>query len=128
MRRKSGSRKELSHVSEDIDYNFEYQRILLLISCDDSSLVIDKLCDEAVKGDPTVACFYFEFAAQNEQSPVNMLGSLLRQLVSGQRKIPEAIVEDFRKEKSVIGGRGLQVSGILRMFQAIAATKRTFMC
>ena len=100
----------------------------MLIGYGDSSLVIDKLCDEAVKGDPTVACFYFDFAARNEQSPINMLGSLLRQLVSGQRKIPEAIVEDFQKEKSVIGGRGLQVSGIMKMFQTITATKRTFIC
>ena len=30
------------------------QGILLLIGRDDSSLVIDKLCDEAVEGDPTV--------------------------------------------------------------------------
>jgi len=90
--------------------------------------VIDKLCDEAVKGDPTVVCFYFDFAARNEQSPVNMLGSLLRQLVSGQRKIPEAIVEEFQKEESFIGGRGLQVSGILKMFQTITATRRTFIC
>ena len=104
------------------------QRILLLIHCDDSSLVIDKLCDEAVKGDPAVACFYFDFAARSEQSPVNMLGSLVRQLVSGQEKIPEAIAEDFQNEKSVIGGRGLQVSGILKMFHAITATRRTFIC
>ena len=57
-----------------------------------------------------------------------MLGSLLRQLVSGQRKFPEAIAEDFRNDKSVIGGRGLQVSGILKMVQAITATRRTFIC
>ena len=106
----------------------ENQTRLLLICCNDSSLVIDRLCDEAAKGDITVACFYFDFAARNEQSPVNMLGSLLRQLVSGQRKIPEAIAEDFQNDKSVIGGRGLQVSGILKMFQAITATRRTFMC
>ena len=104
------------------------QRILLLIGRDDSSLVIDKLCDEAIKGNLTVACFYFDFAARNEQSPVNMLGSLLRQLVSGQTQLPEAIVEDFQKEKSVIGGRGLQVSGILKLFQTITATRRTFIC
>ena len=128
MRRKSGSGKELSHVSKDIDCPFDYQRTLLLIGWDDSSLVIDKLCDEAVEGDGTVACFYFDFAARNEQSQVNMLGSLLRQLVSGRRKIPEAIVEDFEKEKSVIGGRGLQVPGILTMFEAIAATSRIFIC
>ena len=100
----------------------------MLIGYDDSSLVIDKLCDEAVEEDPTVACFYFDFAARNEQSPVNMLGSLLRQLLSGQGEIPEAIVQDFRKEKRSIGGRGLQVLGILKMFQIIATTRRISIC
>jgi len=90
--------------------------------------VIDKLCDEAAEGDPTIVCFYFDFAARNEQSPLNMLGSLLRQLVSGEEEIPEAIVRDYRKEKGAIGGRGLQVPGILKMFQTIAATKRAFIC
>jgi len=100
----------------------------LLIGCNDSSLVIDKLCDETVEGDPAVVCFYFDFAARNEQSPVNMLGSLLKQLISGQGEIPEAIASDFRKDKMVIGGRGPQVPGILKMFQTIAATRRTFIC
>ena len=59
------------------------QRMVLLIGCDNSSLVIDKLCDEAGEGDTAVMCFYFDFASRNEQSPVNMLGSLLRQFVSG---------------------------------------------
>ena len=86
------------------------------------------MCDEAVEGDPTVVCFYFDFAARNEQSPLNMLGSLLRQVVSGRVEIPEAIVQVFRKEKMSIGGRGLQVSGILNMFQTIVATRRTFIC
>ena len=103
------------------------QKLLLLIGCDDSSLVIDKLCDEA-EGDPAVACFYFDFAARNEQSSGNMLGSLLRQLVSGPGGVPEVIARDFRKEKMSIGGRGLQVSAILRMFQKITATRRIFIC
>ena len=59
---------------------------------------------------------------------MNVLGSLLRQLVSGQGEIPEAIVKDFRREKRSIGGRGIQVPGILKIFQAIAATRRTFIC
>ena len=100
----------------------------MLIGCNGSSLVIDKLCDEAVERYPTVACFYFDFASRNEQSPANMLGSLLRQLVTGQGEIPEAIAQDFRKEKMSIGGRGLQVSGIVKMFQTIAAARRTFIC
>ena len=90
--------------------------------------MIDKLCDETVEGDPAVVCFYFDFAARNERSPANMLGSLLKQLVSGQGEIPEAIARDFRKDKMVIGGRGPQVPGILKMFQTIAATKQTFIC
>ena len=104
------------------------QGILLLIGCDDSSLVIDKLCDEALSRDSTVVCFYFDFAARNEQSPANILGSLLRQLVSGEGEIPETITRDFRNDKRAIGGRGLQVSGIVKIFQSITATRRTFIC
>jgi len=94
----------------------------------DSSLVIDKLCDDAVEEDTAVACFYFDFASRSEQSPVNMLGSLLRQLVSGLEGIPEVVVRSFRNQKKVIGGRGLQVAGILKMFRTITTTKRTSIC
>ena len=100
----------------------------MLTDREDSSLVIDKLCDDAMEEDTAVACFYFDFAARNEQSPVNMLGSLLRQLVSGWEGVPEAVVRGFRNQRKVIGGRGLQVSGILKMFRAITTTKRTFIC
>jgi len=86
------------------------------------------LCDDAVEEDTAVTCFYFDFAARNEQSPVNMLGSLLRQPVSGLDGIPEAVVQCFRNQKKVIGGRELQVSGILKMFQTITDIKRTFIC
>jgi len=57
-----------------------------------------------------------------------MLGSLLRQLVSGPGEIPDVVARGFHEERMVIGGRGLQVSGILKMFQTIVATKRTFIC
>ena len=102
--------------------------MVLLTGYDNSSLVIDKLGDEAEAGDTAVMCFYFDFAARNEQSPVNVLGSLLRQFVIGLEAIPEVVVQDFRKQEKVIGGRGLQVPGILKMFQAIVATKRAFIC
>jgi len=101
---------------------------VLLIGYHDRSLVIDKLCDETVEEDTVVTCFYFDFASRSEQSPVNMLGSLLKQLVSGLEEIPEGVVRGFKNEKKAIGGRGLQVSGILKMFQAITTTKRTFIC
>ena len=73
-------------------------------------------------------CFYFDFAARNEQSPVNMLGSLLGRLISGQGEIPGGVTRDFRRGEMVIGGRGPQVAGILKMFQTVAATRRTFIC
>jgi len=103
--------------------------MVLLIGCDNSSLVIDKLCNEAEEEEDTaVMCFYFDFAARNEQSPVNMLGSLLKQRVSGMEGIPESVVQSFRRRRKGIGGRGLQVSGILKMFQSITAAKRMFIC
>ena len=100
-----------------------------LIGCENRSLVIDRLCDEADEDDIAVTCFYFDFAARSEQSPTNMLGSLLRQVVSGLEEIPKAVVQGFRNQKKVIGGRGLQVPGIVKMFQqTITATRRTFIC
>ena len=91
--------------------------------------MIDKLGDEAAEEDTAVTCFYFDFAARNEQSSINMLGSLLRQLVGGLEEIPKAVVQGFRNQKKVIGGRGLQVPGIVKMFQqTITATRRTFIC
>ena len=100
----------------------------MLTSCDLSSLVIDKLCDEAVERDAAVTCFYFDFATRKEQSPINMLGSLVKQLVSRLKPIPNAIIREFQNQKMVIGGRGPQVSGILKMFHTIATTTRTFIC
>jgi len=70
--------------------------MVFLIGCDDSSLVIDKLCDEAEEDHIAVTCFYFDFTAQNEQSVVTMFISLLRQLVHGLEEILEAVVQGFR--------------------------------
>jgi len=100
----------------------------LLTGCEPSSLVIDKLCDEAIERDTAVTCFYFDYAARKEQSPTNMLGSLLRQLASRFEQIPDVIAQEFRNQKKLIGGRGPQISGILNMFQTVATTMRTFIC
>ena len=66
------------------------QRILLLIGCDDSSRIMHELWDGAIGGGPIIPCLR-KFAAQNKQSPLNMLNSLLRELVSEKEEIPEAI-------------------------------------
>ena len=95
---------------------------------DFSSLVIDDLCDQAEGQDATVACFYFDFAAQNEQSPASVLGCLLKQLVFGLEEIPEEISRTFKARKSALGGRGPQISRILKMLQTTLSRKRAFIC
>jgi len=57
-----------------------------------------------------------------------VLGSLLRQILSGLRDIPAEIAQAFEDQKRVIGGRGLQLSEIVKMLQAITSSQRTFLC
>ena len=100
----------------------------MLTSHDVSSVVIDSLCNQARGQNATVACFYFDFAAQNEQSPANMLGSLLKQLVFGLEEIPEEILEAYEERKKAIGGQGPQIPNILNILQTISSRGRTFIC
>jgi len=60
-----------------------------------SSLVIDTLCDWAMGRNAVVAFFYFDFAAQKEQSPTTVLSSLLKQVVGKLETVPGKIVEIF---------------------------------
>ena len=99
-----------------------------LTGCDVSSLVIDRLCDQAGEQNATVACFYFDFATQKEQSPTSMLGALLKQAVGGLEEVPGEIVKAYEDQKKVIGGRGLQVSDIVKMLQTTSSKKPTFIC
>ena len=95
---------------------------------DTSSLVVDRLCDKAKEQSIAVACFYVDFAAREEQSPTNMLGSLLKQLVGGLKSIPDEINQTFQDHKKVIGGRGLRVPEIVKMLQAVTSLQPTFIC
>ena len=101
---------------------------MLLRNCDASSLIIDRLCDWAKGRNAAVACFYFDFAAQKEQSPTPVLSSLLKQLVCGLESIPPKIVEAFRDQKKTTGGRRLELGEILEMLQDIASSRPTFIC
>ena len=100
----------------------------VLISRDVSSLVIDSLCDLAGEQNAAVACFYFDFAAQKEQSSANVLGALLKQVVRGLEEVPEEIAQAYGKQEKVIGGRGPKLADIVKMLQIISSRKRTFVC
>ena len=100
----------------------------MLTICHDSSLVVDRLPDQTRGQNIAVTCFYFNFAAQKEQSAAGMLGSLLKQVISGMERIPEEISRAFQQQKTTIGGRRPQLSNIVKMLQLITSSRRTFMC
>jgi len=59
------------------------------MSCDDSSLVVDRLCDQSSGQNIAVSWFYLDFAARKEQCATNVLGALLKQMIGGVERIPE---------------------------------------
>ena len=91
-------------------------------------MVVDHLCSQARGQNATIACFYFDFASQNEQSPTRFLGSLLKQMVYGLDEIPEEVSKAYEDRKNAVGGQGLQISDILNMLQATSTRKRVFIC
>ena len=100
----------------------------MLTSHDVSSLVIDRLCDQARGQNVAVACFYFDFAARKEQSSTSMLGAILKQALGGQGEIPREISQAYEDQKKVIGGRGPQLSDIAKMLRTISSERLTFIC
>ena len=103
-------------------------RTVSLTSRNISSLVIDTLSDHISDQNAIVACFYFDFAARKEQSPTDMLGSLLRQIISALEEIPGEVVREYYKHKRVIGGRRPRLSEIVTMLQAVSTSQRIFIC
>jgi len=100
----------------------------VLTSSDDSSLVVDRLCDQTNGQNIAVSCFYLDFAARKEQCATNVLGSLLKQMVGGMERIPEEISRAFQQQTTTIGGRRPQLTYIVQMIQLIASSRRTVMC
>ena len=100
----------------------------VLTRCDASSLVMDKLGDRAGSQGITVAGFYFDYAAQKEQSPANMLGAVLKQVIRGLGEVPEEIARAYEDQEQVIGGRAPQLPDIVKMLQNTVSVKRTFIC
>jgi len=91
-------------------------------------VVVDYLCNQAIEQDMAVACFYYDFASQEAQSPTNMLGSLLKQLLPVPGAIPAEIGQRFWGHKKVVGGRKLQLPDIVKMFATVSPLRRTFIC
>ena len=99
----------------------------MLTSVNDSSLVVDRLCDQTRGQNTTVTCFYFDFAARKEQTAISMLGSLLKQMVSGTGGILEDIWHALREQKEAVSGRKPQLTDIVKMLQLITSSQPTYM-
>ena len=75
-----------------------------------------------------MAFFYFDFAAQKEQSPITVLSSLLKQIVGGLEEIPPNIARAFRRQEKVFGAWKLGLGKIAEMLQDILSSRPTFIC
>ena len=90
--------------------------------------MIDSLCDQGGGQNIAVACFYFDFAARQEQSSTSMLGALLKQLVVGLGEMPGEMVQAYEDQRNFIGGRRPRHTDIVKMLQTAASKKRSFIC
>ena len=100
----------------------------MLTTRDDSSLIVDRLCDEGRGQNIAVTCFYFDFAARKEHSATSILGSLLKQMVGGMERIPQEIWRALLDQKKAIGGRRPRLVDIMKMLQLVTPLQPTFMC
>ena len=71
-----------------------------------SSLVIDTLREQTRGQNVAVLPLYCDYQAQKDQSAVNMIGGLLRQVTIGAARIPDEIKGAFHESQRE-GGQGL---------------------
>ena len=106
----------------------------MLTRYDNSSLVVDWLCDQTKGKNRSVGCFYCEFSndfdaeAPQQQSAATILGSLLKQMITGMGKIPQEISCAFQEQKKAIGGRRPRLQDVVKMLQLITSSQDTVMC
>ena len=93
-----------------------------------SSLVVDRLCDKSQEKNTAVAYFYCDFAAREEQSMTNILGSLLKQIVSGLERIPDEISQTFHDREGVLNKRRLRIPEIVKLLQDATSLQPTYIC
>ena len=99
----------------------------MLTSKNASSLVVDKLCEQTRGQNTPVTCFYFDFAARKEQTATSMLGSILKQVISGTERVPEDIWRALMEQKKAVSGRKPQLGDIVKILQLITSSQPTFM-
>ena len=91
--------------------------------------MVDRLLENFVGENVTVACFYCDFQDQERQTPANTIGALIRQIMNALKAVPTEIEEAFERAECEVEGRGLRVPEVVKLLQAaLAPVKRTFIC
>lgn len=93
-----------------------------------SSLIIDTLREHAHGQDIAVLSLYCDYQAQKDQSAVNLIGSLLRQIAIGALGIPGEVKSAFEESRQG-GGPGLRLPDMLKLFTKTARSiERVYIC
>lgn len=89
--------------------------------------MIDTLCEQIEGKNVAVTWLYCDFLDAKEQTTVNIIGALVKQLVRALGTVPAEIDEAFKKAKR--DSRGLRVPDALKLLQAtLGLLERTFIC
>ena len=90
--------------------------------------MIDSLCDQAKNEGIAVAGLYCDFLTPQGQTPTNIMGAILGQLVGGGEILKE-LRDRFQEGKMEFGGRGPRLPELMRMLRnAIASLPRVCIC
>ena len=90
--------------------------------------MIDDLCDGPCEEEIAVSMFYCDFRDQHDQTATNILGAILKQLVT-KGQVLEHVQKAFQKSKQEVGGRGLRLPDVVQMLkQAVDTLPRVFIC
>ena len=93
-----------------------------------SPLVIDTLLEQTRGQNIAVLSLYCDYQAQKDQSAVNMIGGLLRQLTLGAPRVPGEIKSSFEKSKRG-GCQALRLPDMVKLFvRAISSIDRVYLC
>jgi len=93
-----------------------------------SSLVIDTLCEQACEQNIAVLSLYCDYQAHKDQSAVNMIGSLVRQVALGVVGMVGEIRDAFEKSRRG-GGKGLRLLEMLGLLvRIIGSFERVYIC
>jgi len=89
---------------------------------------IDSLCDQAQGEDVAIAGVYCNFLAQGEQSAINLLGAILKQLIT-RGGISEHMREAFQKAKKLFSGCSPPLIDVVEnLKRTITSSKQVFIC